>query len=58
LRAPLAKTWAGTASHRQTTDGLTPNPDGSLTLHIQHERPDDQTEAAVVACYERVPKDV
>jgi hypothetical protein len=29
-----------------TTDGLAANADGSLTLHIQRDRPEDQTAAA------------
>jgi hypothetical protein len=33
---------AGRYSIGDTTDGLTSNPDGSLTLYIQQDRPDDQ----------------
>ena len=29
-----------------TTDGVTTDPDGSLTVYLQHERPDDDTAAA------------
>ena len=29
-----------TGSHRRTTDGVTQNPDGSVTIYIQHTRPD------------------
>ena len=29
-----------------TTDGVTTDPDGSLTVYLQHERPDNDTAAA------------
>jgi hypothetical protein len=36
----------GRPSIGSTTDGLTTNPDESLTLYVQHDRPDDDTTAA------------
>ena len=36
----------GRYSIGSTTDGLTPNPDGSLTLYLQHEKPSNATQAA------------
>jgi hypothetical protein len=36
----------GRFSIGSTTDGLTANPDGSLTLYVQHDRPDDDIASA------------
>ena len=36
----------GRFSIGSTTDGLRPNSDGSLTIHLRHTRPEDPAEAA------------
>jgi hypothetical protein len=47
---PVSAFWNlathGHSSIGSTTDGLTTNPDGSLTLYLQHDRPADDTAAA------------
>ena len=46
---PVSELWnlnAGRCGVGSNTEGLTTNPDGSLTLYLQHDRPDDDTVAA------------
>jgi hypothetical protein len=48
-QAPPVSGWWSLATDRfgvgSTSDGLTTNPDGSLTLYVQHDRPDDTAAA-------------